>query len=252
MTGSTPVPANAVDAGRLTRDSFCHRRLTVYQHKTGYRFSIDSVLLAGFVRPGKGRRLVDLGCGCGIIALLLAGRYADLRMWGVEIQPALAALARRNVTANGMAGRIRILEIDMRALSQSMTGGVVDGACCNPPFGRARSGRINPNTEQALARHEIQISLPALTGVARRILRTGGRFSLIFPADRLTDLLCQMRADNIEPKRLQMVHSYAARPPRRIMVEGVAGARPGTVIDPALVIYRPDGTYTDAVRQLMA
>lgn len=81
------------------------------------------------------------------------------------------------------------------------------------------------------------------------MLRTGGRFFTIFPADRITDLLCQMRADRIEPKRIRMVHSYNAESPKRILVEGVAGGRPGTSIDPPLVIYETDRTYTDEVQR---
>ena len=73
----------------LAGDTFLNGRLTVYQHKTGYRFSIDAILLAGYVRPKAGDRLIDLGCGCGIIALILAHRYPNLQLFGVEIQPAV-------------------------------------------------------------------------------------------------------------------------------------------------------------------
>lgn len=238
------------DVTQLTRDAFYHGRLIVCQHKTGYRFSIDSVLLAGYIRPKKGGRLIDLGCGCGIISLLVAFRFPTLQFFGVELQSSLASLAHRNVTENRMDDRILILERDMKSLSQEMTQGPVDTVFCNPPFGRVYGGRINPNVERALARHEIMVSLKEIIAITRRMLRTGGRFFTIFPADRMTDLLCHMRTNRIEPKRIRMVHSYEADPPKRILVEGVAGSQPGVSISRPLVIYLADGEYTDEVERL--
>ena len=237
---------------QLTADTFLNGRLTVYQHKTGYRFSIDTILLAGYVRPRAGDRLIDLGCGCGIIALILAHRYPDLQLFGVEIQPTLVGLARKNVVKNRMSDRIRILERDIATLSQKEIQGPVDIIVCNPPFGRVRAGRINPNNERALARHEIKMTLKDITATVRGMLRTGGRFYIIFPAERITDLFCRMRADRIEPKRMRTVHSGTTDPARRILVEGIAGGRPGTSMDPPLVIYQADGVYTDEVQQLLS
>jgi tRNA1Val (adenine37-N6)-methyltransferase len=84
------------------------------------------------------------------------------------------------------------------------------------------------------------------------MLRTGGRFFIIFPVERLTDLFCRMRADRIEPKRMRTVHSYPEDPARRILVEGVAGGQPGTSMDSPLVIYHKDGMYSDEVQQLLS
>jgi len=236
----------------LTTDTFLNGRLTVYQYKPGYRFSIDAILLAGYVRPRAEDRLIDLGCGCGIIALILAHRYPDLQLFGVEIQPTLVGLARKNVVKNRMSDRIRILERDIATLSQKEIQGPVDIVVCNPPFGRVRAGRINPNNERALARHEIKMTLKDITATVRGMLRTGGRFYIIFPAERITDLFCRMRADRIEPKRMRTVHSGTTDPARRILVEGIAGGRPGISMDPPLVIYKAEGVYTAEVQHFLS
>ncbi|RUA00934.1 MAG: hypothetical protein DSY89_05745 [Deltaproteobacteria bacterium] len=250
MMAGHQQPALPPDSADLTRDTFYNGRLVICQHRAGYRFSIDSILLAGFVRPGKEERLMDLGCGCGVISLILACRFPTLRFYGVEIQPALASLARKNVIENKMGDRVQIIESDMNALSQQISKGPVDIVFCNPPFGRGRCGRINPDTERALARHEIKVSLEEVIAVTRRMLRTGGRFFTVFPAERITDLLYSMRARRIEPKRIRMVHAFATSRPNRILVEGVAEGRPGTVIDSPLVIYRAEGEYTREVQRL--
>ncbi len=225
--------------------------MTVYQHKTGYRFSIDAVLLAGNVHPKAGERLVDLGCGCGIIALILAYRQLTLQAFGIEIQQSLAGLARKNATINEMDDRFDIIVGDIKNLSQRQINGPVDRIVCNPPFSRVASGRINPNTERALARHEIAMSIKDITATTRRILRRGGRLHLIFPADRIVDLFMHMRADGIEPKRMRPVQSYAMQAVERILVEGVSGGRPGMTIESPLVIYESGGEYTDEVRGMM-
>ncbi len=252
MSDQRPGSASPADVMHLTRDTFCNGRLVVYQHKAGYRFSIDAILLAGYIRPQKDCRLIDLGCGCGIISLMVAHRFPTLQLFGVEIQPALASLARRNVAENRLGDRILILDRDMKSLSQEMTRGPVDVIFSNPPFGRASGGRINPNMERALARHEIMVSLKELTAITHRMLRTGGRFFTIFPAERITDLLCHMRADRIEPKRIRMVHSYETDPPKRILVEGVAGGQPGVSIGRPLVIYQADGEYTHETQRFFS
>ncbi len=236
----------------LTTDTFLNGRLTVYQNKNGYRFSIDSILLAGYVRPKANGLLVDMGCGCGIITLILAHRYPALHLYGVEIQPGLAELARQNAAINGMRERITILEMDINTVTQKQSQGPVDIIVCNPPFGLIRSGRINPNRERALARHEIAMSLKDITAAAHRSLRTGGQFFIIYPVGRMVDLFCRMRADGIEPKRMRTVKSTETDLPKRVLVEGVAGGRPGISMEPPLVIYQANGGYTLEVQRLMA
>ena len=79
----------------LTEDTFFNGRIKVLQHREGYRFSIDAVLLAAFSAPGAEDRIVDLGTGCGIIPLILGYRHPAVSITGIEVQPELAALAAR-------------------------------------------------------------------------------------------------------------------------------------------------------------
>lgn len=239
------------DTSQTTRDTFLNGCLTVYQHQSGYRFSIDAILLASYVRVKAGDRLVDLGCGCGIVALVLAYRQLTVQCFGIEIQPALAGLARKNVVANHMDDRIQIIEGDIKSISQNRIKGPVDIIVCNPPFGRIASGRISPDSERALARHEITMCLKDITATARRILRRGGKLCVIFPAERTADLFGHLRADGIEPKRIRPIQSHPTKTADRILVEGTAGGRPGMTIEPSLVIYKADGEYTDEVQKMM-
>lgn len=238
-------------AADLTRDTFFEGRLLVTQTIGGYRFSIDAVLLAAGIHPRPGESVLDLGAGCGIISLMLAYRHPEVFIHAVELQPELIELARINVADNCLAERVAVVHTDMRLLPSGNLRGPFDWIVSNPPYHRSATGRINPNDQKALARHEIAMDLTQLLACARRMLRTGGRLALIYPAERTADLLIQMRREGIEPKYLQGVHSHNGKEARLVIVHGIHGARPGMRMAAPLVIYQPDGGYTDVVKAMM-
>ena len=231
----------------LTHDHFFNGNIVLNQPASGYRFSIDAVILAHLAGPLSGETVLDLGTGCGVIPIMLAYRHPDIRVTGVEIQPALAAAARQNVSANHLSRRVRILEADMRRLTLAEVDGPVDLVVSNPPYRRLNSGRINIHSQKAVARHEIKVDLEGLLATARRMLDLSGRLFVIYPCVRTVDLLKSMRAAGLEPKRLTLIHSNAASPARLVAVSGSKGGRPGLEVAPPLYLYREDGTYTRAV-----
>lgn len=231
----------------ITDDTFLKGHLTVNQPRDGYRFSIDAILLADFVQCKDGQVIIDLGTGCGIIALLLATRHPGVQLVGVEIQDELARAAAANVRANRLEDRIRILHQDLKALHIQQVPDLVHQVVCNPPYRRVKSGRVNPDRSKAGARHEIFARLADFVDAAARMLQLSGRLSCIYPAERLTDLMDHLRQANLEPKRLRLVHSKREEGARLVLLTAVKGGRPGLVIDPPLVIYRADGRYTPGV-----
>lgn len=232
----------------LTCDHFFNGKVVLHQPQSGYRFSVDAIILAHLIRPGCDETMVDLGTGCGVIPILLAYRHAHLHICGVEIQSSLADLARRNVAENQMADRVRIVEKDMATLTPGDVGGPVDRVVANPPYRQLASGRINVDHQKAVARHELAIDLARLLSTARRMLKKSGRVHLIYPSVRSVDLLAAMRGSGLEPKCLTMIHSRAESPARLIGVEGVKDGRPGGLdVTPPLAIYQADGSYTPAL-----
>ncbi len=234
----------------LTADTFFNGRIRVKQHRSGYRFSIDAVLIAGQAQPHSGDTVLDLGTGCGIIPLILAYRYPQIKVYGIEVQPELVELAALNAEENGMENQITILGMDMKALQPAAIPEPVDLVVSNPPFRKAESGRINPNRQRAIARHEIKVTLMDVIEAAHRMLRLAGRFVMVYPAERTTDLLAQMRNGGIEPKLIRMIHSGRHTEAKLILVEGNKGGRPGVKIGPPIVIYDQDGSYTDEIEEM--
>jgi tRNA1(Val) A37 N6-methylase TrmN6 len=234
----------------LTKDTFFSGRIKVRQDRSGYRFSIDSILLACHAGPRPGDKVLDLGTGCGIIPLILAYHEPNLKIFGIEVQKELADIAGTNVEENHMGDIITILCKDMKELKNDMISGPVDLIVSNPPYRKVVSGRINPDMQRAVARHEIKVSLEDITSTSRRVLRTAGRFVTIYSAERITDLLTHLRSAGIEPKFLRMVHSGVKTEAKLVLVEGIKDGRPGVKIGPPLIIYDRDGAYTQEVEKM--
>ncbi len=235
---------------RLTRDTFFNGKVTVKQERVGYRFSIDAIILAHHVRPRPGERVVDLGTGCGIVPLIVAYRHPATHMFGIEIQKELADIADDNVRENGMQETVRIVHRDMQTIQPAMFQGPVDIVVSNPPFHKAASGRINPNRQRAVARHEIRVTLLDVVKAAGDILKTAGLFVLVYTSERLPELVQHMRACRIEPKNVRFIHSRRDSESKLMMMEGIKQGRPGLKVGPPIVIYNEDGIYTKEVADM--
>jgi tRNA1Val (adenine37-N6)-methyltransferase len=216
-----------------TLDEFMDGRLRLIQSARGYRFSIDAVLLARFVTVKPGEVVVDLGAGCGIISLFLLLEKPAACVLALEIQETLAEQAARNAALNGVTERMRVLLGDLR--QAPFRKPVADVVVCNPPFRRSGSGRVNPNLERAIARHEILASLNDILSAASVVLKPKGRVALIYPATRLVDLVVRMRAFEFEPKRMQVVYPSMQEESKLVLVEGARGGKGGVKILPPLM-----------------
>ncbi len=235
---------------RLTQDTFFNGKVTVKQERMGYRFSIDAVILAHRVRPKPGERVVDLGTGCGIVPLIIGFRYPEIQMFGIEIQKEMADIADNNVRDNGMERNIRIFCRDIRNIKTAMFQGPVDIVVSNPPFHKAASGRVNPNRQRAVARHEIRVTLIDVIKAAGDLLKRTGLFVLVYTPERLPELVQHMKSCRIEPKNVRFIHSMEKSESKLMLVEGVKQGKPGLKVGPPIVIYNEDGTYTEEVEAM--
>ncbi len=233
-----------------TLDTLFEGRLKILQKKSGYRFSIDALLLAHFTEFRPKDRVLDLGTGCGIIPLILIFHHKVEGVIGVEIQPSLADLARRNAALNRASTKIQIWERDVKELAGKRWRETFDSVLCNPPYRRLGTGRINPRLEKAVARHEIKATLEDVLRAAYHLLKDKGRLSLIYPSSRAVDLIQALRKFHLEPKRWQFVHSRWNDEARLLLAEAVKGGHPHAQVLPPFIIYDAAGEYTPEARQL--
>ncbi len=234
----------------VTVESLFEGEILIRQSTGGYRFTIDPVLLAHFVKPLPGDRVVDLGTGSGIMPLILAFRHPHITLAAVEIQKGLADLAAENIGLNGFSKRIALFHGDMTDPELRSSLGTATHVISNPPYTRYKSGRVNPYKEKALARHEITITLSALIETASSLLESGGFFDLIYPRERLDELFESLRCGGFAPVRLRLVHPLKGGPARRVLVESVKGKKGGLRTEPPLFIFLTHDVYSDEVAKM--
>ena len=211
---------------------------------TLFRPGTDTFLLSSLPRLKPGLRVCDLGCGTGLLGLLLLQRQRDLAVTGVEIQTEAVRLAKRAAADNGLADRLAIFQCDLREVKQTLPAGSFDLVVCNPPYYPPASGAQPASAAMRAARAEVACTLEDVCQAAACLLRWGGSFCLVHKPERLTDLLCALRAAAMEPKRLRSVCQTAGAAPSLVLVEARRGGKPGLSMEASLILQNHDGSPT--------
>ena len=233
-----------------TLDDIRASRLSVFQKKHGYRFSLDAILLAHFILPKSKSEAIDLGTGSGIIPLLSAVRFPQVNWIGLEIQEQLAIMAEKSIGLNGLQNRIRIVHGDAGKIKNIFPARSFDIVTFNPPYRKINSGRINVDSEKAIARHEIKGSLKHFLPAARYLLKHRGQVFTIYPARRLAGLIELFRFNSIEPKRMRLVFSDVQSDAELVLVEGRAGSSEEMKIESPIIIYGEDKKYSLQMKEI--
>ncbi|HHY63878.1 MAG TPA: tRNA1(Val) (adenine(37)-N6)-methyltransferase [Clostridiaceae bacterium] len=222
--------------------------LFILQKKDSFRFGMDAVLLSNFVTAGKGKNVLDLGTGTGIIPILLSAKTKAGKIVGIEIQQEMADMARRSVEGNDLGDRIEIVKGDIRKAVSLFGKSSFDVVVTNPPYTRVGSGFINPGDAKAISRHEIFCTLEDILKISAEILKPSGEFFMVHRPERLADIIDGMREVNLEPKILRLVCARVGKEPSLLLVKGLKNGNPGMKILPPLFIYDEKGEYTHEAR----
>lgn len=226
----------------------------ILQPGKGFRFGIDAVLLADFAVISPEENVLDLGCGSGILPLLLTARGKGNHITGLEIQKESAELARRNVSGNHLENKITIAEGDLRKAVSLFEAASFDSVISNPPYMLPSQGKVSPNRQIAAARHELLCTFSDVAAAARHTLRDGGRFFLVHRAAREKEILCTLGITGLAPVRMRRVQPFAGKPANLILVEARAGEETGRGAGPdvetPLVVYESPGVYTGEILRI--
>lgn len=235
----------------LTIDTVCRGELTLAQPRRGYRFNVDSVILADFAHKHAPvpRCVVDLGAGCGVVGLLLARRWPDVRVVLVELQQELAELAAGNASRNGLAGRVEVLQGDLRQ-AESWRVHRPQLVVTNPPFFRTEVGRASPNPQIAVAKHEVNCTLEQLLEACAAGLGPQGAVAMIHAHERLDEIIDGLQRHGMGPRQIRGVMPLPGRPCTRVLVHAARGDARPEQLPPLLVESRPE-VYSPEMRHIL-
>lgn len=233
-----------------TEDAWLGGRLRLLQPARSYRVAIDAALLAAAVPLAAGGRALELGTGVGAAALALAVRAPAGAVDALELQPALAALARRNVEANGLHDRVRIVEGDVADLP--LPAGAYDEVFLNPPYLDPGANDASADPIKRIATVEGPARLQDWTNAAVRAARPGGGVTLIHRADRLADVLAALAAAGAGGVTVFPLWPRAGAAARRVILRGRAGKGGRLTLAAGLVLHDDLGGYTPAAAAILA
>jgi len=243
VTGNSRHPQHPEsERGACTCTPFFDGALNIVQPESGYRFSADSLLLAGFVlASGTAHEpFADLGAGCGVISALLAAGGLGKGV-AVELQEELAAAAEKTLAANPVCAGVEFVRADLRDLRTVVEPGGCRTVVSNPPYFEVGAGRVSPHKVTATARHELACTMEDILSAARFILPPGGRCFLIYPVVRLPRLTELMPRHKLHPVRLQFVHPASGRDASHFLVEGAKSEGPELKVARPLVTHVEGG-----------
>jgi len=224
-----------------TDDRILGGRVLLRQLRGGFRSGSDAVLLAAACHPPQGGRVLELGTASGSALLSLGWRRPDLDLTGLEIDPALSALATFNLGRNQMGCRGRILTSDIRA--PLAEGEAFDLVLANPPYFTETRHRRSPDAARARARAEGEAKLADWVTAAVAALRPGGVAIFILRTERREDLLDALAAQTCG-LTIRPIIGALHRPPKRMLVRVVPGGAGSVETLPALKLHHADGSET--------
>jgi len=222
----------------------------IIQDTDDFCFGIDAVLLSWFAKARAGDKVLDMCSGTGIIPILMKARYQRAHYTGLEIQEKSVQLARRSIAYNQIEDSVCIEAGDIKEVTTKFGATSFDVVTCNPPYMTANHGLTNGSDSKAIARHEVLCTLEDVISQAAKVLKVKGHFYMVHRPFRLSEIISLMTQYKLEPKRMQLVHSYIDKEPSMVLIEGRLGANSRLSVEKPLIVYEQEGQYTQEIMDI--
>ena len=215
-----------------------------------FKLGQDTMLLSDFACPPARGKVMDLGCGNGALSVLLCARHPHISVTGLEIQPEVAVLAQENIRHNQLEARMQVQCGDMKQCKTMFSTGSFDYVVCNPPYFAQNSGFSAKNINKSTARQDSCGTAADAVQAAAYLVKFGGRVAFVYRPERVCELISQMKARQLEPKRMRFVHQQATAVPSAVLIEARRGSAPGVQILPPLLVCGENGEHTKEYRTI--
>ena len=213
---------------KVKNDLFDYKNRYIMQMRDGFKFSLDSLLLAEFVKVKKDdKKILDMCTGNAPVPLVLSLK-TNAEIVGFEIQKEISELALESVAINGLEKNIRIINDDIKNIDNYFESNTFDIITCNPPYFKTKEdGYRNKNDFLTLARHEIAIDLETIFKIAFKYLKDNKAFYLVHRVERLDDIIVLARENKMNVKELQFISTKKEKAANTILVKCVKNGKPG-------------------------
>ena len=232
-------------------DDLEFKNLKIIQNKKEFCFGMDSVLLSDFSKEiKKGNNVLDLGTGTGILPILLSSKTENTTFVGIEIQNKIAEMATRSVKLNNLEKRIKIINEDIKNLSNIFEKFSFDAVITNPPYKKNNSGLQNENEGKLISRHEIKCNLEDIINITKNMLKDKGALYMVHRPERIADICELLRKYKIEPKVIRFVYPKINEQANLVLIKAVKNANKFLKIEKPLIVYKENGEYTDEILKI--
>ena len=232
-----------LDSGEKVED-LQFEGLKIVQNKDLYTFTSDSVILANFVKLKRSETALEIGSGSGVISILLSKKQNCKHIFGIELQKELFEMSNKSLALNDLSEKITFVNDNVQNYKKYFGDGSFDVVFSNPPYKREGSAKDNKNLSRAIARHEKNLPLDVLAKIVAKLLKFGGRFYIVYDADRSSEVIFELMKNKLEPKRMFFTENGKGKT-ILVVIEAVKGGKHGVEVLPAIVTNDKDGTYIE-------
>lgn len=226
-------------------DELLHGGMKLIQNAASPCFAVDAPLLADFAEVGTGQKVIELGTGSGVIALLLCAKHPDCSVVGLELMEDMADMAARSVSLNHLDDRVSIVCGDILHSEELFGKAAFDVVVSNPPYYKRGAGRSCQSQLYAVARSEQCCTLSQLLDNTYSLLKTDGWVYLVYRAQRAGELFGELESRRLHLEKLRFVQPYAEREANLLLVAARKHGRGQTKVLPPLVVYQAKGVYSE-------
>ncbi len=222
--------------------------LEIIQNSELYRFTSDSVIFANYIDVNKGAKVLDLGCGSGIIGTIIASKTSADTVVGIDIQDCLIDMARRSAEHNGLADKLKIIKLDIVGAYEQL--GTFDIVVTNPPYEKLNAGEGSASEHINICRREVLLTFDNIAETASRCLNSKGRFYMIHRANRLAECIITMAKNNLITKRVTLLIPKVGKVADTVIITAKKDAKQGMTMD-TIIVNNDNDTITEQVINLI-
>ena len=228
------------------------KNMKIIQRNDFQNFTLDSVLLSDFVKINrKTKKILDIGTGCGIIALLLAQR-SKAQITGIELHQTMAEIAKQNTKNNKFESQVKIINEDIKNYKNIFNCDEFDTIVTNPPYFEftGEISQINSLEQLANARHNINLTIEEIIKISSYLLKNMGSFSIVFRSERLVEVLMLLQRYNLEPKRMKNCYTKWNENSKICLLEAIKDAKKGFCVEMPIFVYDKNGEKNKYIENL--